>query len=76
MELGRSGVKFETDPQVGIVFTDFKGNDLIIKKEQGKIKVSMKIMGKDGSLGRIRDNEWSVNTGPYFRNYKIVRLKY
>lgn len=74
-ELGHSSVKFEIDPRIGKVFTDSRGNDLIIKKEQGKIKVSMKIMGKDGSLGMIRDNEWAVNTGPYYRNYNDSALE-
>jgi hypothetical protein len=74
IEIGHSGFIAKSDEMSSII-RHLKGINLNVTEEHGQIMVSAIIRGKDGSFGKIENNDWGVNTGPFFRNYNNSALE-
>lgn len=80
IQLGYSGAILivPNDPSGKILSDLFKVNDLAISNENGKLKVSAKVVNRDGVVASIKDNNWKVNPSgsvSYDRNYNNSMLE-
>jgi len=67
MEIGRSGTKiFWAGPNGKPMFMLPEDQYIIISKEDGQIKLSAKLRGKDGTIAEIINNDWTLTSKNFF----------
>ena len=69
MEIGDSGVAFEWSGQNDQPLFQILNTPLFISNNDGQIKLTANLRGRDGSIAVLDNSEWLVNPSQMTRNY-------